>query len=98
MTAVVTVVVAVAASRLIHRRRHQIRAVILTRLKAVVEVEMGTRSTDRITTITTIGVLIRAVLLTASIATKWKALLALTSMTGHIFAISRSINHASGAV
>lgn len=95
--AVVTVEVAVVTSRLIHRRRHQIRAAILMRLKAVVEGEMGIRSTDRIITITIIGALIRVALLTALIATTWKALLALTSIIGHI-TISRSVNHASEAI
>lgn len=98
----VAVAKAVVVNHQCRRRRHRIRAATRMHLnKAVgVEVGMGTRSTDRvvITTIIALEVQIRVALLTALSATKWRALLALPSMIGHITAISRSINHASGAV
>lgn len=71
--------------------------------KAVVEEEgeeeIGTRSAGLvITTITTHRALGLAVLLTALIATRWKARPAFSSMIDHITIIVRSTGHAGGVV
>lgn len=66
--------------------------------RAVEVEEIGTRSVDLVTITTTHRALGLAVLLTALIATRWKARLAFSSMTDRITIIGRSIGRAGGVV